>query len=224
MNTTYYSWKKRNFNAPQNYFIIFNEFADSELLKDIPDNALKLYIYLGLNHFYKYDKVYYNQDLSDIINYFNKSKRTINYWIQDLVDLNLIKRNVNPQKDIPNTQLIPYELNLVQNIDYNNIKYYDWIIAARNENKLFFPIFENFKDKLYLKNLSGGALKLYIFLGIYSKYNSGESWYSIPSIAKYFNKSERTISYWIKELTQNKLIYRKQKSINTTSTTYLLTY
>jgi len=89
---------------------------------------------------------------------------------------------------------------------------------------LFFPIFENFKDKLYLKNLSGGALKLYIFLGIYSKYNSGESWYSIPSIAKYFNKSERTISYWIKELTQNKLIYRKQKSINTTSTTYLLTY
>lgn len=224
MDNKYYSWKLNNLKNPQGYFVIFNEFYNNDLLVDIPDNALRLYIYFGLNHYYKSNKVYYNQSITDISKYFNKSNRTINYWIQDLIDLNLIKRNRASIKDISNTEIIPYDLNLKDNINYDTLDYYEWIQLARKNNKLFFPIFNNFKENRYLANLSGGALKLYIFLGIHSKYNTGESRYSIPTISKKLNKSERSISYSIEELKKEQLIFRKQKQYNVSSTTYLLRY
>ncbi|MBU5486554.1 helix-turn-helix domain-containing protein [Clostridium sp. MSJ-11] len=58
----------------------------------------------------------------------------------------------------------------------------------------------NFVDKDILKRINGNALKLYIFLGIDSKNETGESWYTLESISQYFGKSIRTISIWIKEL------------------------
>lgn len=61
----------------------------------------------------------------------------------------------------------------------------------------------------------------YIFLGINSKNNTGESWYTIESISKYFGKSPRTISYWFKELEKLNLIKRMQLEINAPSHTYL---
>ncbi|MBF2710053.1 hypothetical protein IR213_15890, partial [Flavobacterium soyangense] len=68
------------------------------------------------------------------------------------------------------------------------------------DSKGFFVIFNGFLEKDYLKKISGGALKLYIYLGINSDNSTGESFYKLKSIAEYFNVSERTISNWFKEL------------------------
>lgn len=75
-----------------------------------------------------------------------------------------------------------------------------------------------------MKDLSPGAISLYIFLGMHSNYKDGTSFYSVTTLASNFNKSPRTISNWIKELEDNKLIYRKQNKVNQVSTTYLLPY
>ena len=81
-----------------------------------------------------------------------------------------------------------------------------WKQKYLNE-KLYFTIFEPFSDEL-LFQISGGALKLYIFLGLKSDLYLGDSWYSIKKLADYFKVSERTITNWIKELTELNLIER----------------
>lgn len=219
----YYSWKINNLSK-SSYFIIFNEFVEQGYLKKISGGALKLYLYFGLDSYYQYGASYMNQSISEIAKYFNKSKRTISYWIKELEELELIKRFSSSLKDHANTKLIPYDLNLNNEFNYKERTYYEWIIEARKNNKLFFPIFRNFKIKGYLREISGEALKLYIFFGIYSRYNTGKSWYSIPTIADFFNRSDRTVSYWIKELKDLKLIYRYQEKINTKSVTCILRY
>lgn len=88
----------------------------------------------------------------------------------------------------------------------------------------FFVIFNGFVEKDYLKKISGGALKLYIYLGIHSDNSTGESFYSLKSISQYFNVSERTISNWFKELLRLKLIQRYQLEFNGVSHTYLNVY
>lgn len=107
---------------------------------------------------------------------------------------------------------------------YFKKNYSSWREIKRNQHNGFFIIYNDFKDKNILKNISGNALKLYIFLGINSKNDTGESWYSIESIAKYFGKSTRTISYWIEELEKFNLIKRMQLEINGPSHTYLQPY
>ena len=91
-------------------------------------------------------------------------------------------------------------------------------------NTGFFVIFNGFLDNNYLNKISGNALKLYIYLGMNSKNDTGESWHSIESIAKYFGKSPRTISYWLSELEEHNLIKRMQLEINKEAHTYLQPY
>jgi Helix-turn-helix domain len=88
----------------------------------------------------------------------------------------------------------------------------------------FFPVFQPFKEEFILKNLSGNALKLYIYLGLNSKNETGETWTSIDTIAKYFDKSPRTVSSWIKELESHQLIKRMQLKPNGPSHTFLRPY
>ena len=92
------------------------------------------------------------------------------------------------------------------------------------ETEGFFPIFISFKEEFLLKNLSGNALKLYIYLGLRSGNNTGETWISIETICKYFEKSPRTISYWLKELIDKGLISRFQLEKDSSSHTFLLPY
>lgn len=101
--------------------------------------------------------------------------------------------------------------------DYNKWRKYNF-----SEHKGFFPIFEDFSQ--YMNKLSTGAISMYVFLGLKSSYKDGTSFYSIEKLALHFNKSERTISNWLKELENNNLIYRKQKKFNSVSTTYLVPY
>ena len=99
-------------------------------------------------------------------------------------------------------------------------------------NSGFFVIFNGFSDefdstkkKSLLQNISGGALKLYVFLGLKADNTTGEVFYSIKTLAKYFNKNERTINNWMHELEKElHLIYRVQLDYNRVSHTYLQIY
>lgn len=88
----------------------------------------------------------------------------------------------------------------------------------------FFPIFQPFLEDRILKKISGNALKLYIYLGLHSKNQTGETWVTIETMSIYFDKSPRTISNWLKELEQNKLIIRFQLEINQPAYTFLQPY
>lgn len=92
------------------------------------------------------------------------------------------------------------------------------------ESSGYFTIFSGFKDTNKLKNISGNALKLYIYLGITSNSMTGEVWHSNKTIAKYFGKSERTIRLWMQELESINLIKRFQLEFNEESHTFLQPY
>lgn len=88
----------------------------------------------------------------------------------------------------------------------------------------YFTIFNGFLSQKYLSKISGGAMKLYIFIGISSKNETGESFYSNNSLAKYFRVSERTINNWTKELESMNLIKKMQLEPNAVAHTFLQTY
>lgn len=88
----------------------------------------------------------------------------------------------------------------------------------------YFPIFQTFKEAFLLRDLSGNALRLYLYLGLMSGNKTGETWVSIDTIAQYFDKSTRAISNWIKELEEAKLIERMQLENNGVSHTFLKPY
>lgn len=88
----------------------------------------------------------------------------------------------------------------------------------------YFPIFQSFKEEFLLREISGNALKLYIYLGLHTGNKTGETWVTIESMATYFKKSHRTISNWIDELIELNLIERKQLTFNAPAHTFLLPY
>lgn len=88
----------------------------------------------------------------------------------------------------------------------------------------YFPVFKPFKEEFFLKNLSGNAVKLYIFLGLMSGNENGKTWVSIETMSNYFNKSKRTISLWLKELEEVRLIERMQMEPNGVAFTFLKPY
>jgi len=92
------------------------------------------------------------------------------------------------------------------------------------DTKGWIPIFNTFKDDFLLRELSGNAVKLYLYLGLHAKNETGECWVAIDTMAKYFDKSPRTISGWIKELENAHLIKRMQFEKNGVSYTFLRPY
>lgn len=101
--------------------------------------------------------------------------------------------------------------------------YNEWKKEGLSEGG-YFIIFNGFQHSNKLKNISGNALKLYIYLGINSNSQTGEVWHSNSKIAKYFDRSERTIRTWMQELESLNLIKRMQLQFNGNSHTYLQTY
>ena len=98
-----------------------------------------------------------------------------------------------------------------------------WKTEQLNTNT-YFIIFHDFLAPHILKNISGNALKLYIYLGLNADNMTGEVWHGTEKIAKYFNKSERTIREWFRELQDLNLIFRMQLDFNGNSYNYLLPY
>jgi DNA-binding transcriptional ArsR family regulator len=86
----------------------------------------------------------------------------------------------------------------------------------------FFPVFSDFKS--YLPKLSGGAVSLFIYIGLHSNNQTGECYHDLDRIARYFNKSKRTIGSWFKELEEHGLIVRMQLEPNKVSHTFIRPY
>jgi len=96
----------------------------------------------------------------------------------------------------------------------------------RDENFLnkegFFPVFSDFK--YYLPKISGGAVSLFLYIGLHSNNQTGECYHDIKKISNFFNKSPRTISTWFKELEDVGLIERLQLKLNGVSHTFIKPY
>lgn len=101
--------------------------------------------------------------------------------------------------------------------------YREWKLDSMDTSS-YFLIFTGFVNDEILKRISGNALKLYIYLGANSNNFSGAVWHSNKTIAKYFEKNERTIRTWMKELEDNKLIVRIRENYNGKVFTMLLPY
>jgi len=102
-------------------------------------------------------------------------------------------------------------------------EYRKWKVLTQKINTPFFIIYNDFKEE-HLEDISGGALKLYLYLGFHSKNYTGESWHSVDAIAGYFGRDKRTIKGWFKELEERKLIKRIQRGFKWKANTFLLPY
>jgi hypothetical protein len=102
-------------------------------------------------------------------------------------------------------------------------QYKQWKLGKQEKKDPFFIIYNDFKD-LYLKEISGGALKLYIFMGFHARNWTGELWISTPKFAEFFEKDPRTIKKWLAELEEIGLIKRIQTGYHRVANTFLLPY
>ncbi|WP_338564352.1 helix-turn-helix domain-containing protein (plasmid) [Paraclostridium sordellii] len=102
-------------------------------------------------------------------------------------------------------------------------RYKFWKYDALDKSA-YFIIFQGFLEDDKLKDISGNALKLYIYLGINSNNYEGVVWHSNKKISEYFGKSERTIRTWMKELEEMKLIKRMRLEYDGITYTYLQPY
>lgn len=102
-------------------------------------------------------------------------------------------------------------------------EYAAWKKELQEINKPFFMIPSDFQH-VFLKDISGGALKLFLFLGFHSKYHTGESWYTVEQVGAFFKKDPRTVANWFKELDDKGLIFRGQKGIMMKANTFLKPY
>lgn len=98
-----------------------------------------------------------------------------------------------------------------------------WKIEALDEAG-YFVIFQGFLENGKLKDISGNALKLYIYLGLNSNNLDGVVWHSNKRIGEYFGKSERTIRLWMNELESANLIKRMRLKYNEKVYTHLQPY
>lgn len=87
----------------------------------------------------------------------------------------------------------------------------------------FFPIFNPFKEK-HLSEISGGALKAYVYLGLHANNSTGECWHSVETMSEFFQVDTRTMKKWIAELESRNLIRRVQKGFKRIANTFLTPY
>lgn len=98
----------------------------------------------------------------------------------------------------------------------------NWKEQQRDSKAPFFIIYTDFKSRL--KDISGGALKLYIFLGFHANNLTGECWVSSETIAEYFGNDQRTVKKWFSELIELGLIERIQTGFHRVANTFFLPY
>jgi DNA-binding Lrp family transcriptional regulator len=124
LKNIYTDWK-RSMLETSGYFVIFKPFQNSEKLKHISGNALKLYVYLGLNSNNYTGEVWHSN--KKIATYFGKSERTVRGWMQELESLNLIKRFQLEYNKESHTYLQPYS-----SLDYFEPEKYIYTYRIKN--------------------------------------------------------------------------------------------
>lgn len=112
-----------------------------------------------------------------------------------------------------------YELQMQEYRD----NYKNWKDEKKKSKSPFFMIYSSFKEP-YLRDISGGALKLYIFLGFHVNTFTGECWVSADTISDFFGNDVRTVKKWFEELEKSGLISRVQTGYKRVANTFLLPY
>jgi len=102
--------------------------------------------------------------------------------------------------------------------------YKQWKLNQKQNKNGFFIIYNDLFTSGKLKELNSNSLKVYIYLGIHSNNDTGESWHSVETIAKYFEMDKRTISRALKNLEEINLISRVQKGFRRVANTFLMPY
>jgi len=99
----------------------------------------------------------------------------------------------------------------------------EWRSWTFRNKRGFFPVFTpEFTEKL--KNVSGNAIKLYLYLGAHINNKEGSTTVSVEKIASDLNATKRTVHNWFAELREHELAIRIQPGFKNTTTTYLLPY
>ncbi|MDQ2085171.1 helix-turn-helix domain-containing protein [Herbivorax sp. ANBcel31] len=88
----------------------------------------------------------------------------------------------------------------------------------------FFIIYNDFYISEKLKHIKGNALKVYVYLGIHVKNETGECWHSVERIADYFEMDKRTVERALGNLEELELIQRIQKGFKRVANTFLKPY
>lgn len=101
----YKQWKLSNLET-SGYFIIFSGFLSNLILKRISGNSLKLYLYMGINSNNMTGETFHSVEA--IAKYFGKTERTIFSWMNELVELHLVRRVQFEYNGPAHTFLQPY--------------------------------------------------------------------------------------------------------------------
>lgn len=199
------------------YFVIYCNFG--ELLSDISNDALRLYLYLGFNIDYKKGFLLKNENEICEDTHFKKNK--INKCLLELENKNLIyiKKDENAYEYI---FIIPYNMDNKSNYSIIELEkiYKDWIETCKKTIEPFFLLHKKFMDHWCF--LSSEPIKLYIYFGIHMDKRKGFFYRSLDTIANDLDVSKRSISKWFKELEEIKLIKRQQLFVNRSSSTYMI--
>lgn len=153
MRSDYRQWKLEALDEA-GYFIIFQGFLENKKLRDINGNALKLYIYLGVNS-NNLDGVVWHSN-KKIALYFKKSERTIRLWMNELESLNLIKRMQLKYDGNVVTYLKPYAYKHIDDIDKTSIKIIEGYLHVDEINSLYIK-----GDNLYIPVTSNMSIELF---------------------------------------------------------------
>lgn len=105
MRNYYRFWRKNNTDMNAPFFALFNSFKENELLKNLDEGALRLYLYFGFVSGNGEGTSWHS--VETIARYFGKQTRTIDNWIKSLVDAGLIYRT-RDHKKTNTTFLVPY--------------------------------------------------------------------------------------------------------------------
>ncbi|HEU4963476.1 MAG TPA: helix-turn-helix domain-containing protein [Bacilli bacterium] len=96
-----------------------------------------------------------------------------------------------------------------------------WLMGRRGFVQIYY---DEFLEIVRRENVSGNAVRLYLFLAKHADWETGELRVSVQRIEGFFDCSKRTVLNWLKELEEAKLIKRIQAAPNRFAFTYLLPY
>ncbi|REE54709.1 hypothetical protein A8990_1822 [Paenibacillus taihuensis] len=105
LRSYYAQWRQNNSVMKSPFFALFKSFKELELLKNLDEGALRLYLYFGFVAGNENGVSWHS--IQTIADYFDKQTRTIDGWIHKLVEAGLIYRTKDDKKS-HTTFLIPY--------------------------------------------------------------------------------------------------------------------
>ena len=233
-------------NAKPYYLDLKNEYREPHLaiycsfisnLNNISKQGLLLYIYCSLNM--SYLTGYFISSIDKIAIDLGYEPRTIKKWMNELEDNMLIcsiKLDLETQFFIRPYDTGKYSTNATIINSNDEIpadiltrQYKHWInvhkpqIGIEEKAEPIFHLQNSFIKHLCGKRkLSPGAVKLFIFCGLVMDKKKGYLYRNLITLSKDLEIKKRTVSCWIDELKDKKLIERHQLSINSSSCIHLL--